>query len=476
MFFRALTVTDRHIGPTFKDLLHLIRELLVKMPCQLGRDPCDAYYDTESTTIVSHTLVLEDDERALNVPEDLVHRVDSRTYTWRILFADHTPEVNPLCGRVGDVWVTKADGEENIWIKTEGHSWNVWHKRVDYGAKKWNDSPVKFQHSYHPWLRDRLLQFSGSTLGWFPRSQYHQHRHSWNNDKTTRVCLNAAAYDALDVPWIARHISSLVLPATPDATHSRTSWPSSSSTANGVPPSEDPDLIVTAEPDSKLSIRAKRRRSASAVEDDARKRPCPPGETSSNPARDPPPHIPMRSLAPVSAPVPPPPPPGFDLEQYLAALPMSLSEHVHLFAALGFTDRAHFDSVALMPQRFSDKVIATLRERGLTFMGTLVLRNALNTIRRTAAAEQTSARADPDSIRTFLARLCPLLERHAPIFHDLGIEVIHIPVLAQLDTDAYAEFENTLMEKGLTWLEVFMISTGTKSFVQGRQEPLLLAV
>ncbi|TFK84414.1 hypothetical protein K466DRAFT_665177 [Polyporus arcularius HHB13444] len=448
------------------------------MPCQLGQDPHDRYYDTQNFRVVSHVLVLEDDERGLNVPEDLKYRADSRTYTWRIVFANHTPEFNPYCGRIGDVWVNTAVGEENIWIKAEGPSWNLWHKKVNYGTKKWNDSALKFRHSYHPWLPERLLQFSGPTLGWFPRRQYRAHRSSWDQDIATRGCLNLPTYDELDVPWIARHISSRVLPEAPPNGDVHNRNPPASSALVGCLPSESPDIAVTVKSDlqSFSQNQDKKRRSDDPVLD-PRKRPRPQDEKPSSLVRDPPPHIEPRSPAPSPSPSPSPSPPAvFDLEQYLTALPLSLSQHAHIFAALGFSENAYFDSLALMPKRFCDEAIAILRERGLTFMETLVFRNALNSIRRSAPARQTATRPQLESVRTFLAWLCPPLERRAPIFEDLGIDATHIPVLAQLDRDSYTEFEDTLKEKGATWVEVFMINAGIRSLCDERQEPLLLAV
>ena len=459
---------------------------------------------------MSHTLVLEDSERALQAPEELQHRVDSQTYTWRLLFADHDPEVNRNCGRIGDVWVNKAAEQENVWIKTEGHSWNVWHKTVNYGTKRWNNSPLKFKHSFHPWLQDRHLQFTGTTLGWYPRHQYRQHRSLWSTDNLARTLLT---YDELDAPWIARHISSLALPAMPDGpvnNHSLTLssaihveggyQPSVSASEPYSVPSIAPctnadtcpsDIVAIHEPGPESSpsssvSRIKRRRSVSSLEDAACKRARPHDGLST---RDPPPHIQLRpstsapALPPVPAPLPLPPPPpvlsgAFDLNQYLAALPLSLSKHTHIFSALGFTQRAYFDSIALMPKRLIDEVMEMLQERGLTFMETLVLRNTLNTVRRSASAQHAGTSAVPDSIRTFLAGLCPSLERRAPIFHELGIELAHLPVLSQLDAESYAEFEDTLTEADLTWVEVFLVRAGIKTFA-GRQrepEPLLLAV
>ncbi|RPD57071.1 hypothetical protein L227DRAFT_237852 [Lentinus tigrinus ALCF2SS1-6] len=456
------------------------------MPCQLEQDPHDIQYYDGNSPVVSYTLVLEDDERVLNVPEDLQHRVDSRTYTWRLFFADHEPEVSQLdYGRIGDIWVNKAVGEENIWIKTgvDTCQWNVWHKKIDYGTKKWNNSQMKFRHSYHPWLQDRLLQFSGTALGWFPRRQYHYHRSSWNQDKLTRGYLNAPTYDELDVAWVARHIWSSVPPAVPDeGTHTIT-LSSASEVTGGLPASESPDsLVMTEKLEPQLSVplppQNKRRYSGSVVEETACKRRRSQDEGSISPIRELPPHIQSR---PASALPPPPLPPpmlteAFNLEQYLAALPLSLSQHTHIFATLGFTERVYFDSVALIPKHFANEVIATLRERGLTFMETLVFRNALNTIRRSAPVQQTTTRTEPDNIRTFLAGLCPPLERCAPIFHDLGIDVAHIPVLSQLDAESYLEFEKTLEEADVTWVEVLLIRAGVKGLAEGRHEPLLLAV
>ena len=115
---------------------------------------------------------------------------------------------------------------------------------------------------------------------------------------------------------------------------------------------------------------------------------------------------------------------------------------------------------------------AALRGQRVTFVESLVVRNALNALRH-SAHPQPEIVEDPQSIEAFLTRLHPKLARHALVFHELEVDVTHFPVLAQLDADSYAEFEDTLSANDLTWVEIFLIKAGIQDYAEARQEPLL---
>ena len=158
--------------------------------------------------VKAFTVALDKDEQSLTVPFYLAHnhRVAHAKYSWSLFLAGSSP--NSGCGTQGDVWVTTVPGYENVYIRGEDDRWNVWHKSVDYGQKRYCNDSKKFLHSYHPWLRDRLLQVNGIDLGWHPRRLYISHRQSWNARRSSGY----PEYDSLDSVTIARYVKAVHLP------------------------------------------------------------------------------------------------------------------------------------------------------------------------------------------------------------------------------------------------------------------------
>ncbi|KAM5535863.1 hypothetical protein V8D89_010481 [Ganoderma adspersum] len=154
------------------------------------------------------TIALDKDEQSLTVPFCLHHnlRVAHTKYSWNLFLGAASP--NSGCGTQGDVWVTTIPGYENVYIRGEDDKWNMWYKTIDYGQKRYCNDSNKFLHSYHPWLRDRLLQFNGTDLGWHPRRLYYSHRQSWNAKRPTGY----PEYDSLDSMTIARYVKAVHLP------------------------------------------------------------------------------------------------------------------------------------------------------------------------------------------------------------------------------------------------------------------------
>ena len=158
--------------------------------------------------VKAFTVALDKDEQSLTVPFYLAHnhRVAHAKYSWSLFLAGSSPISG--CGTQGDVWVTTVPGYENVYIRGEDDRWNVWHKSVDYGQKRYCNDSKKFLHSYHPWLRDRLLQVNGIDLGWHPRRLYISHRQSWNARRSSGY----PEYDSLDSVTIARYVKAVHLP------------------------------------------------------------------------------------------------------------------------------------------------------------------------------------------------------------------------------------------------------------------------
>ncbi|KAI0748857.1 hypothetical protein C8Q74DRAFT_376451 [Fomes fomentarius] len=155
------------------------------------------------------------------------------------------------------------------------------------------------------------------------------------------------------------------------------------------------------------------------------------------------------------------------IEQYLTGLPMSLAHHTQLLATLGITDLSYFRSLSCLPRPAVDEAIAALQQHGITFLESLVLRTALHALCRNSPHPSDPHVEPRANIATFLANLHPHMGRHAPVFTELGIAVDNIPVLVQLDTNSYAEFEHALSAKGLTWVEVFLL----KARIQEHEQP-----
>lgn len=163
------------------------------------------------------------------------------------------------------------------------------------------------------------------------------------------------------------------------------------------------------------------------------------------------------------------------IDSFLDNLPLPLSHHSGVFAAVGIANMDHFHLLAQLPKRSLDQFVAVVRERGLSFMESLVLRSALNGLRQPSADPQ--ARAEPMTIEEWLRQVGPCMVRHAKVFGDLGIETAHIPVLAQLDAESFQEFENALNTAGLAWIDRFAIAAKIRDDTPPnvKQEPLIVA-
>ncbi|KAI1793086.1 hypothetical protein LXA43DRAFT_1002722 [Ganoderma leucocontextum] len=164
------------------------------------------FQDPQPLTVKSYTIALDKDEQSLAVPICLRPRVAQAKYTWSLFLGAASPDARS--GSQGDVWVTTIPRYENVYIRGESDQWNVWHKTINYGEKRYCNDEKKFLHSYHPWLRDRLLQFNGTDLGWHRRRFFNHHRVSWN---TTRAS-GHPEYESLDSVAVARYMKPLHLP------------------------------------------------------------------------------------------------------------------------------------------------------------------------------------------------------------------------------------------------------------------------
>ncbi|KAI0714885.1 hypothetical protein C8Q76DRAFT_795703 [Earliella scabrosa] len=421
----------------------------------------------------SRTTKLTKGEQALDIPDVLRVRVEGGVYTWKMFLADY-PAPDIKLGRMGDVWITTTEDKAGrIYIKGEGNRWYKWRRKNKY-RKKTTKDPAKFKYSFHPWLRNRRLEYNGnSAIGWYLPRAHTQHQSTWAQkradfNKTT-------SYHKLEVSWIARHIATSVPSFSGDAdTDEPESNASQSSSADSEQSSESSEhASVTEESVSDDPLPAhppiKRERSESPAAPVRAKRAREEGVS-------PIPSLPLatQSHAPRASSALPA---QRTVVAFLDGLPMSLSRHTHLLTTLGITDMGYIDSLSHMPKRSVDEIVALLQERGFSFMEALVLRNALGDRRRASSLhpEHGEPRVEPTSMETFLARLRPSMAHHVHIFDELGVDLTHIPVLAQLGDESYAEFERALGAKGLTWIDAYIVKVGIQEYAHARQEPLLAA-
>ncbi|KAI0334072.1 hypothetical protein GY45DRAFT_1318942 [Cubamyces sp. BRFM 1775] len=154
--------------------------------------------------------------------------------------------------------------------------------------------------------------------------------------------------------------------------------------------------------------------------------------------------------------------PAFTYEGFLASLPSPLTHQEHTLEELGVTSLSYLESFATAPPSLLSEMTAELQEHGFTFMEALILRNGLTSLRppRRVFGEQPRL---PESVEAFLDALEPSMAHHAPMFHELGIETTHLPILARFDAASYAEFEETLRVKGLSWADRFLIKVALRT-------------
>ena len=164
-------------------------------------------------------------------------------------------------------------------------------------------------------------------------------------------------------------------------------------------------------------------------------------------------------------------PPG-TLEDSLAQLPASLAHRAGPFRDLGIDNRSYLHALATLPRSHLDDVLAALRERGLTYLESLVVRQGLSALDRPALQSDATS----TTLEGILPRYGGLpMARHAPMLRELGVDFAQLPVLAKLDPPLYAEFDETLRQKGLSWVERVFFKATIQSGDEREQEPLLAA-
>lgn len=154
--------------------------------------------------------------------------------------------------------------------------------------------------------------------------------------------------------------------------------------------------------------------------------------------------------------------PAYTYERFLASLPSPLTHQEDTLKELGVTSLAYLESFATAPTSLLSEMTAELQTHGFTFMEALILRDGLASLRppRRVFGEQPQM---PESVEAFLDALQPSMACHAPMFQELGIGTAHLPILARFDAALYAEFEETLRARGLSWADRFLIKVALKT-------------
>lgn len=153
-----------------------------------------------------------------------------------------------------------------------------------------------------------------------------------------------------------------------------------------------------------------------------------------------------------------------DVSEFLEGLPLPLNHREQMVGGLGIGSMKYLRSFADAPPAVLSKLTAKLQEQGFTFMEALVLRDGLSPLRDHEAAVAVASTV-PESVHAFLAAMRPSMTRHAPVFAALGIDVVHLPILARLDAAPYGEFEQALLSKGVPWTDAFLIEVALKTRV-----------
>ena len=126
---------------------------------------------------------------------------------------------------------------------------------------------------------------------------------------------------------------------------------------------------------------------------------------------------------------------------------------------LGITTYDHLVALSALPKTAQEEFYKELQARGLSFVETLILRSALNSMRESSPQLPGGIYSTHGSMETFLNQICPPMARHAAALKGLGVDGLHLRALARLDSESYAVFEGQLAMKEMPWVECLLFST-----------------
>ncbi|KAI0778992.1 hypothetical protein BD413DRAFT_123610 [Trametes elegans] len=465
-------------------------------------------------------------ERTLGAPAYLTRRIRKGVYTWAIYIAETGPDERiGLKGDVWvdsrratrQVFVREAG---DTWVP-----WgNLYRSDAQPGQEK---PLLKHVTIYHPWLRHRRLEFDGVRLQWgVAESDWETYMQRLDRQVLAagwatyeNITLDSVAERLCTAsPSPTRHV---VFPARP-IVEPRNDPPAQASetTVSALSPSIDPDAFRRAQKAfpppglatsiaqisigmtfpaslSPKSASVKAEEERSPTQEHLKRSRDPPSPLSSpiqlgrclNPIqpgkrlRLDQPNSQKPDVPPVRASAPPslfcgpatsqefPPVVGTfatihsanqtDLGKFLRDLPQPMSDREPKLRETGVTSVAYLESFARAPPSILSGFTAKLQQHGFTFIEALILRNGLTTLPAPAAGALDGAQLE--SVEAFLGALRPSMAHHASIFKDLGVEAVHLPILARMNAVSYAEFDQALQTKGLTWADCFLIKIGLQT-------------
>ncbi|KAI9060503.1 hypothetical protein FKP32DRAFT_1595254 [Trametes sanguinea] len=472
----------------------------------------DAHFGTQ-VYVDTYEITLTEEERAPVVPAELQYRVSGTRYTWAVHKSESIPD--PRVGLKGDVWIC-SERPHRIFVRGATNGWDdwswdssVWLDGASCGAKSNPVQTLKRAGTFHPWLRQRRLEFDGTCLRWeiaepswsayAERLAKSMQMAGWTKDSKISIEAIASHLLTTDSPSASDRI--VVFPQMPVLTRPHPLDPPPDPNAPPIDPegfhkvvqarkARPPPLIVFPTPawryPKNLHVstgffgKAAANSNPEDEEDEravlelltnTRASPPPP------PSRQPAPQIKIEDAdncsglvwhgsgsTPRSGTTYP------DLRHFLSELPVSLAHREPVLREFGFSSVAKLRSFATATHYPLVEFADTLQDYGFTFMEAMVLRVALRALgtQQAQAQEESKYRPMAESVEEFLASLRPPMKRCARILRELGVEAVHLPILGRMDAASYTEVDEALRSKGMRWDDRLQLRLSLKTRVAGQ--------
>ncbi|KAI0334071.1 hypothetical protein GY45DRAFT_1295984 [Cubamyces sp. BRFM 1775] len=427
-------------------------------------------------------------------PPNAEHRLVDDCYTWMVYTGRTHPR--PSIGVQGDVWIDSTPHEERIYIRGPAGVWMPWQHRCDHDA---HHPDEKYVQVAHPWLPDRCLQFTGLDIGWYTHAALAVHSTRWDAAggkpftpyrRLTAQCVarfrllmnrSSASRVVFQPNHGATQQSSTATASMSPSYHATyaNGEPASTSTAASAsthfsystppPPSSGWPASPSASHGGQRAISAPGdlRGSGHLVGPCSPypyyawytpQTPAAPAESWEVPCEEDPAHSTSETVREDAS-------TGKDTQShptvndFLAGLPTKPTHHSTTFTALGVTTYDHLVALSALPKTAQEEFYKELQARGLSFVETLVLRSALNSLRESSPDPLAGNYSTHRGMEIFLSQICPPMARHAAVFKELGVDGLHLPALSRLDAESYAIFEGQLAMKDVPWVECLLFST-----------------
>ncbi|OSD00816.1 hypothetical protein PYCCODRAFT_1436879 [Trametes coccinea BRFM310] len=463
----------------------------------------DAHFGAQ-VYVDTYEITLTEEEGGSRVPAELRYRVSGTRYTWAVHKSESIPD--PRVGLKGDVWICSAR-PHRIFVRGATNSWDdwswdssVWLNRSSCGRKNDPTQTLKRAGTFHPWLRQRRLEFDGATLRWEiaepSRSAYSERLRKsmmmagWTKDSKLSTETIAAHLLTTDSPSASDRIvvfpempllwrpHPLDLPPEPNApTIDPEGFHKVVQARKARPPPviifptpawRNPNSIHTptgsfgnATPNSDLEDEEDERAVLQQLT-------CASNSSSPPPSKQPAVQIKIEDADDTGGLEWHDSGTSTELSQFLSGLPVSLAHRETALRQLGFGSIAKLRSFATATHRPLVAFTDSLQESGFTFMEAMILRVALRALGTQHAKEESKYRPMAESVDGFLASLRPPMSRCARILRELGVEAVHLPILGRMDATSYTEVDEALRVKGMSWEDRFQLRVNLKTRVAGQ--------